>query len=92
MVVPANARVSGMTDITVFTTGEDRPLSEIFAALFAALDGAPSVGHKEPESAITAAFAAAVPDYDPDRVHTSDMRKIIQWYNLLVAAGYNPAE
>ena len=33
-------------------------------------------------------MAGVVPDYDRDRVHDSDIRKLIQWYNLLVAGGY----
>ena len=30
-------------------------------------------------------FSEIVPEYDKDRVYTSDMKKIIQWYNLLIA-------
>ncbi|MDR2894067.1 MAG: DUF5606 domain-containing protein [Alistipes sp.] len=87
MNVPSNARVSSMTDISVFTESEDRPLADVFAAFFAHAGGTPAIGHKEPAEKVTAAFAEVIPDYDPDRVHFSDMKKIIQWYNILVAAG-----
>jgi hypothetical protein len=87
MNVPATTRVSSMTDISVFTEGEDRPLAEVFTALYAHTGGAPTVSHKESPAAVTEAFAAAVPDYDSGRVHFSDIRKIVQWYNALVAAG-----
>ena len=33
-------------------------------------------------------MAAVLPDYDRDRVHDSDIRKLIQWYNILVNGGY----
>ncbi len=87
MNVPSSTRVSSMTDIAVFTAGEDRPLADVFTAFFAHTGGKPSVGHKEDARVVEAAFAAVVPDYDPDRVHLSDMRKIVQWFNALVAAG-----
>ena len=87
MNVPSNARVSSMTDISVFTAGEDRPLADIFTAFYEKTGGKPTVGHKEEQRKIEAAFAEIVPDYDPDRVHFSDMKKIVQWYNALVAAG-----
>ncbi len=87
MNVPSNARVSSMTDIAVFTESEDRPLADIFTAFYTHTGGQPTVGHKEAPAKIESAFAEVVPDYDPDRVHFSDMKKILQWYNTLVAAG-----
>ncbi|MDR1671242.1 MAG: DUF5606 domain-containing protein [Alistipes sp.] len=87
MNVPSNARVNSMADISVFTESEDRPLAEIFTAFFAHTGGAPTIGHKEDPAKIEAVFAEVVPDYDSSRVHTSDMRKIVQWFNALVAAG-----
>ena len=87
MNVPSSTRVSSMTDIAVFTAGEDRPLADVFTAFFAHTGGKPSVNHKDSTEVVEAAFASVVPDYDPDRVHLSDMRKIVQWFNALVAAG-----
>lgn len=87
MNVPSNAHVSSMTDISVFTENEDRPLADIFTAFYTHTGGKPTVGHKEAPAKIEAAFAEVVPDYDPDRVHFSDMKKIVQWYNALLAAG-----
>ncbi len=87
MNVPTNARVSSMTDISVFTEGEDRPLAAVFTAFYEKTGGKPAVGHKEDAKKIEAAFAEVVPDYDPDKVHQSDMKKIVQWYNVLVNAG-----
>ena len=87
MNVPSNARVSSMTDISVFTASEDRPLADIFTAFYTHTGGKPTVGHKEDPRKVEAAFAEVVPDYDPDKVHFSDMKKIVQWFNALVAAG-----
>jgi hypothetical protein len=87
MNVPSNARVSSMTDISVFTDSEDRPLADIFTAFYAHTGGKPTVGHKEDQRKVEAAFAEVVPDHDPSRVHFSDMKKIVRWFNALVAAG-----
>jgi hypothetical protein len=87
MNVPSNTRVSSMTDISVFTDGEDRPLADVFTAFYTHTGGAATVSHKEAPEKVTAAFAEVVPDYDPNRVHFSDMKKIVQWYNALVAVG-----
>ncbi|MDR2891004.1 MAG: DUF5606 domain-containing protein [Alistipes sp.] len=87
MNVPSNARVSSMTDISVFTDSEDRPLADVFTAFYAHTGGKPTIGHKEDAAKIAKTFAEVVPDYDPDRVHASDMKKIVQWFNVLVAAG-----
>lgn len=85
--VPSNARVSALADISVFTDSADRPLAEIFTAFYAHTDGKPTVSHKDDARKIEKEFAAVVPDYDPDRVHVSDMKKIVQWFNALLAAG-----
>jgi hypothetical protein len=87
MNVPGNARVNSMADISVFTDSEDRPLAEVFTAFFAHTGGTATIGHKEDPAKIATLFAQVVPDYDASRVHASDMRKIVQWFNVLVAAG-----
>jgi hypothetical protein len=87
MNVPSNARVSAMTDISVFTSGEERPLADVFTAFYGLTEGKPAIEHKDAPGKIEAFFAEAVPDYDPDRVRFSDMKKIVRWYNALVGAG-----
>ena len=40
-------------------------------------------------------FAEILPEYDRERVYTTDIKKLLSWYNLLVAAGitdFKPAE
>ena len=32
-------------------------------------------------------FKEILPDFDEDRVYTNDIKKVFNWYNLLVAAG-----
>lgn len=39
------------------------------------------------DSAVRDFFGKVLPDYDRDRVYTTDMRKLFNWYNQLIAAG-----
>ena len=90
--MPAGARDRGtsLKDVTMYTETEDKPLMEIFQAIFEKENGAPvALNFKEASKKELADFmASVVPDYDRDRVHDSDIRKLIQWYNILVRGGY----
>ena len=90
--MPAGARdrVTSLKDVTMYTETEDKPLMEIFQAIFEKENGAPvALNCKEASKKELADFmASVVPDYDRDRVHDSDIRKLIQWYNILVRGGY----
>ena len=85
--ISANSRVSAMSDISIFTDEEDRPLVEVFESLRKVSDSQPTISHKESEAAVEAKFAEAVPDYSRGKVHLSDMRKVLAWYNIMIAAG-----
>ena len=78
-------RVASLADISVFTTGEDLPLRAVFKALQEKNGGAeqPVEGLRE-GSDFSALMAEIVPEYDVNRVHISDIKKIVKWYNLLV--------
>ena len=46
------------------------------------------ISHKAPDAELEAYFFSVVPNYDEDRVYPSDIKKIIQWYNLLIDKGF----
>ena len=83
-----SARVSALSDISMFTEGEDIPLAEVFTRMYAHTSGKEGLSHKETPERIKAYFAEIVPDYDRDRVHVSDMKKALSWFNILVGAGF----
>ncbi len=82
-----SARVSALSEIAVFTEGEDLPLAKVFEKMYAYTEGKPALDAKSPQNEIKEFVAAVLPDYDRDRVHFSDMKKMVAWYNLLVSAG-----
>jgi len=81
------SRVSAMTDIAIFTEDEDLPLADVFTSLYKLSDGKKTISHKEPADKIEGLFSQAVPTYDRSRVHMSDMKKVVAWYNILVDCG-----
>ena len=83
----ATARISSLTEIAVFTDLEELPLPKLFDTLFAHTGGSETISSKSTPDRMKALFAEVLPDYDRDRVHVSDMKKIIGWFNILVAAG-----
>ena len=85
--IPPTARVSSMAEIAVFTNSEDKPLEKILQDMFRAQEGKEAVSHKAPQEEIVAFFGKIVPDYDRERVHASDMKKIVSWYNTLLTKG-----
>ena len=84
----ANAKVSALTEISMFTEGDDIPLAEVFTRIYAHTGGKQAISHRESPEALKAFFAEVLPEYDRERVHLSDIKKCISWYNILVGAGF----
>ena len=90
--LPAGARdrVTSLNDVSMYTNEDDKPLMGIFQSIADKENGQPtSIDYKKASKQELADFMASVlPDYDRDRVHDSDIKKLIQWYNILVNGGY----
>ena len=83
--VSAQNNVSILGDIAVYTLSEEIPLKRVFKAINQKENGEKtSVSHKESKDLLEEYFFNVLPDYDEDRVYASDIKKIIQWYNLLL--------
>ena len=46
-----------------------------------------TISHKVSKNELTLFFKSILPEYDEERVYISDIKKIIQWYNILHHAG-----
>ncbi len=84
-----NDRISSLGEIRIFTESDERPLDEVMQAIYKVLDGKATAF--EPKKAegkeLFALLEKALPDYDRERVHTSDVKKLFSWYNVLLVAG-----
>ncbi len=85
--VGLKSNVSLLSEISVYTYSEEKPLTEIMRAIAIKEDNGPAISHKEDNSKLVAYFLEVLPDYDQERVYPSDIKKIINWYNMLQAKG-----
>lgn len=88
--IHATDKVVSLGDIAMFTDDEEVPLWQVLENVKAKCEGALcSIDHKKASNDELADFFAEVlPNYDRDRVYMSHVRKLIQWYNLLIENGF----
>ncbi|OFX88694.1 MAG: hypothetical protein A2W99_04290 [Bacteroidetes bacterium GWF2_33_16] len=79
----ASAKVSALEDISVFTETDDMPLKDVLKAISDKENGGPAIDHKASNSDLKKYFEQVLPNFDKERVYTSDIKKIINWYNIL---------
>ena len=85
--VNATQNVSLLENIAIYTYEEDLPLLNVFKAISEKAEGKKAISHKESGNKLQAYFAEVLPNYDDERVYTYNIKKVIQWYNLLIDAG-----
>ncbi|WP_425075644.1 DUF5606 domain-containing protein [Psychroserpens sp. S379A] len=82
--VNIHSNVSVLSEIAVYTLTEELPLREVLRKVMEKENSQPtSISHKDSKDTLEEYFFEVLPDYDEDRVYASDIKKIIQWYNLL---------
>jgi hypothetical protein len=79
----SHERISSLEEISIFTTDEDLPLKDVLKKIFDKQNGEKAISHKSGGKELKAFFIEAVPNYDEENVYVSDIKKVIQWYNLL---------
>ena len=81
-------RVTSLADIAMFTDSEDVPLMTVLASVRDKEEGkTASIDYKKSSPAeLQAYFAEVLPNFDSDRVHNSDIKKLLQWYDILIKA------
>ena len=79
----STSKVSSLEDIAIFTQTGEVTLKAVLKSISEKENGA-EVGKLDSGNALKAYFEQILPEYDKDRVYTSDMKKVIQWYNLLL--------
>ena len=86
-------RISALEDISIYTHEGDKPLKEIFAEIHTKQGKAEAPSHKEDITVLQDFLSDILPNYDEERVYPSDIKKLFQWYNLLLKSGnLKPAE
>lgn len=80
----ANDKISSLEEISIFTTGEDKPLKDVFMSIHEKMGDKLDFDPKKATPVeLREKFLVVLPDYDEDAVYQSDMKKVFQWYQLL---------
>lgn len=89
-----NEKIISLGDIAMYTDAEDVPLKDVLKAMKEKENGEPaSIDVKKASAAELQQYLGEVlPNYDRDRVHQSDIKKLISWYNILVKSGLTDFE
>ncbi len=77
-------KVSALEDISIYTYEEDLPLVDVYDKLASHENCKPSINHKANGQELRNKIEAFLPNYDQERVYDTDLRKLFQWYNILV--------
>lgn len=85
----ANDRITSLGDIAMFTETDDVPLMDVLENLKKLEEGKKASVNEKKASGdeLREYFTKVLPEWDRERVHTSDIKKLISWYNILVENG-----
>ena len=82
-------KIISLGDIAIYTTSKEVPLGEVMETIYAQNNGkALPLDELKTNEQIDAFFAKVLPDYDVERVYRTDIKKVINWYNILIDAGF----
>ncbi len=76
-------RISRLSEISIYSTGEDKPLADVFKAIKTRYGNDLPVNPKSDVGALLDFFSEVVPDFDRERVYPSDIKKVVSWYLIL---------
>lgn len=87
--IPAYAtnKVSELENITIYSTGDNVALKDVFQKIVDKENGGPCIDSKSSDAELKSYLKSVFPEYDEDRVYISDIKKIFNWYNLLQKQG-----
>ena len=83
----ATEKIISLNDIAIYTDEGEVSLASVFDSIKKKENGAAtSVKPSNDAEQMRAYFGDVLPNFDRSRVHVSDIKKIMVWYNLLVGA------
>lgn len=80
-------KISALEDVSIYSTGDDVPLKDVFQKIYEKEKGGPCIDHKSADAELKKYFKAAFAEYDEERVYVSDIKKVLNWYNSLQKDG-----
>ena len=87
--ISVSQNISALNEIAIYTYEEEVPLRIVFKAIAAKEDGKEAISPKENNTVLANYFKEVLPTYDEERVYASNIKKILQWYNLLASKNFD---
>jgi hypothetical protein len=76
-------RVTNLSEVAMFTDTDEIPLKEVLLKIKDCQNGESAIDHKSDATALHKFMETVLPNYDRDRVYTSHIKKLVEWYNIL---------
>lgn len=82
--VYATQKVNSLSDIAIYTDDKEVPLADVFKNIYEKENGGEAISYKSSPEELKKYMAEILPDYNRERVYVSDIKKVINWYNILL--------
>lgn len=90
--VGLRSNVSLLSEVSIYTTSGEKPLVEVMRSIAKKENNEATAAFKDDKVLLATYFLEILPDYDQERVYASDIKKVINWYNILQAKGLVSSE
>ena len=90
--VGLRSNVSLLSEVSMYTYSDEKPLVDVMRNIAKKENNGPTPAFKDDKAQLAAYFLEVLPDYDQERVYTSDIKKVLNWYNILQAKGLVSSE
>ena len=87
--ITATHNISALNEIAIYTYEEEVPLRVIFKAIGEKENGSEAISPKESSKRLVSYFREILPNFDEERVYASNIKKVLQWYNLLASKKFD---
>lgn len=89
MPISVTHNISALNEIAIYTYEEEFPLRLVFKAIGEKEDGKEGINPKSSSKELVSYFREVLPEYDEERVYTSNIKKVLQWYNILASQNFD---
>lgn len=79
--------ISSLNEIAIYTYSQEIPLREVFKKMND--HATKAISEKESSEKLSTYFKEILPDFDEERVYTSNIKKVLQWYHLLASKQFD---
>ena len=87
--IGATQTINALQEIAIYTYDEEVPLREVFVTIYEKEKGKTAINPNDNGAVLTKYFNEILPNFDDERVYTSNIKKLLKWYNELVAVNFD---